>query len=90
MPTYDYNARDKLIQDASPYSYQRQFVQHSNYPRPAQAGIQPNQLRKQGGIGMDYFANLLDDYEKETGIPTKGIQLPNEGIQPRKLNWRIL
>jgi len=83
MPKYDYSIRDKLVQEASPYHFQRPFVQiGSNYPRTPQPAIQPNQLTKREEVGNDYWGSKMKEFEKETGIPA---------FRPRRvLNWRLL
>ena len=73
----------QMVKKFEPYSFQRQFVQHSNYPRPPQAAVQPNRLRNRAGQGLDfnYWTNMFQDYEKETGIPSD---------RRRRLNWRLV
>ena len=73
----------QMVRQFEPYHFQREAVQHSNYPRPPQAAVQPNRLRKQAGQGLDfnYWANYYQDYEKQTGIPA---------VRRRKLNWRLI
>ena len=67
----EHGIHSQFMRKTEPYAFQRQFVQHSNYPRPPQPAIQPNRLRKMANQGLDfnYWFNYLQNYEKETGIP---------------------
>jgi hypothetical protein len=88
MPTSN-SLHAQLIRQYEPYSYQRPFVQHSNYARPAQPAIQPNQLDKmnRGMGGANPWLNILQDYQNRTGIPAIGQPRIR---QPRRMNWRLL
>ena len=91
MPNYDDSIRGRFMRQTEPYHFQRSLVQvGSNFPRPPQPGIQPNQLAKMSGQGfdMDSWFNMMRDYEKETGLPAfnRGEQLD----KPRRFNWRVI
>lgn len=79
----EHDIHAQMVKKFEPYAFQRQFVQHSNYPRPPQPAVQPNRLRKQAGQGLDfnYWADYYQGFEKDTGIPA---------IRRRKLNWRLV
>lgn len=80
----EHEIHSQFLREIEPYASRRQYVQHSNYPRPPQAGIQPNQLHKMASRGLDFefWLNKYKGFEAETGIPS---------YRPRPaLNWRIL
>lgn len=75
----------RLLRQTEPYHFTRPLVQQSNYPRPPQPAIQPNQLEKEvrmRGINPDYWDNLIKEYENETGIMLSRVR--------KRLNWRRL
>jgi len=50
-----------------PYGFQRERHRQGEYPRPPQAGVQPNQLPKLQGWGMnttEYWGSVFKDYLK--------------------------
>ena len=84
----DYSIHRRLLSQTEPYHFQRRWVQHSNYPRAPQPGVQPDQLEKEvrgQGVNPSYWMDLLQKYQASLGI------VPQTMVRPKRriLNWRL-